>query len=142
MGKPKRTISFLLPRYESPPMTWRMVIHRRAVQAARLAGVRLKDFKREGAVAVDVSLYLTEGSAFDMHDVDNRLKDILDALQGRAGGPKGTRTSLAPKIIANDSSVRSAAIRKSYPPKSGLGGGGRVTVRSFLVAGRGGSSRW
>ena len=132
MGKPRRTISFPLPPYEHPPMTWRRAIHRRAVQAARLAGVRLKDFKREGAVAVDVSLYLKEGSEFDMHDVDNRLKDILDALQGRAGGRKGTKTGRAPKIIANDSSVRSAAIRKSYPPKSGLGDGGRVTVRSLL----------
>lgn len=91
----------------------------------------LKDFKRESAVAVDVILYLPRGGPFEMHDVDNRLKDILDALQGRAGGLKGLRTSLAPRILANDSSVRSVVIRKTTPPKSRLGDGGRVTIRSL-----------
>lgn len=131
MAKSKRTISFLLPPYGYPPNAWREAIHRRAVQAARLRGVRLKDFKRESAVAVDVKLYLSKGGPFDMHDVDNRLKDILDALQGSAGGAKGARSSLAPKIIANDSSVRSAVIRKTSPPKNRLGDGGRVTIRSL-----------
>ena len=56
MAKSKRTISFLLPPYGYPPNAWREAIHRRAVQAARLRGVRLKDFKRESAVAVDVTV--------------------------------------------------------------------------------------
>ena len=129
MAKSKRTISFLLPKYAHRPNEWRRAIHRRAVQAARLAGVKLKSVKRSREVVVDVKLYLSKGGPLDMHDVDNRLKDILDALQGRAGGRKGRGTGLPAKIIANDSSVSEVTIRKTSPPKSQLGDGGRVTVR-------------
>jgi hypothetical protein len=131
MPKTRKTISFLIPPYGAPRNTWRKSIHRRAVLQARETGVRLKDFKRELAVSVTVKLYLPRGAAYEMHDVDNRLKDILDALQGRAGGPKHKGTALHPRIIDNDSSVRDASIRKNHPPKSGLGDGGRVTIRAL-----------
>jgi Holliday junction resolvase RusA-like endonuclease len=56
-----------------------------------------------------------------MHDVDNRLKDILDALQGRAGGPKSTRKLKA--IIPNDSQVFCVTVEKLPAPwqSHGLG---------------------
>jgi hypothetical protein len=49
------------------------------------------------------------------------LKDVLDALQGRAGGPKNKHT-LAP-IIPNDRQVCRVIIEKLAPPwqSRGLG---------------------
>ena len=61
-----------------------------------------------------------------MHDVDNRLKDIMDALQGRAGGKKGSG-SLVP-IIPNDRQVFKVTIEKMPPPKQSLGLG-HLTVK-------------
>ena len=57
--------------------------------------------------------------ALEIHDVDNRLKDILDALQGRAGGSQAIR-KLQP-IILNDRQIYYVTITKSVPPKKSLG---------------------
>ena len=51
--------------------------------------------------------------------MDNRIKDILDALQGRMGGSKAVR-KFAP-IILNDRQVYRVTITKSVPPKQSLG---------------------
>ncbi len=45
------------------------------------------------------------------HDVDNRLKDVLDALQGRAGGSKVSH-DLDP-IIPNDRQIYRVSVEKS-----------------------------
>jgi hypothetical protein len=63
-----------------------------------------------------------------MHDVDNRLKDILDALQGRAGGPKKKRT-LEP-IIPNDRQIYRVIMEKGLPPRQSKGFG-HLTIRKF-----------
>jgi Holliday junction resolvase RusA-like endonuclease len=63
---------------------------------------------------LEVVLYLGTHQ-LGVHDVDNRLKDIMDALQGRAGGSKTTR-ALTP-IIANDSQIYKVTIEKKPPPK-------------------------
>ena len=59
--------------------------------------------------------------ALEIHDVDNRLKDILDALQGRMGGSKAVR-KFEP-IILNDRQVYRVIVNKSAPPgqSHGLG---------------------
>jgi hypothetical protein len=133
MPKQKKPISFLIPPYRHPRNEWRRAIHRRAVEAARAAGIPLKRFKKLGAVSVNVKLYLHRDIG-RFHDVDNRLKDILDALQGRAGGKKGRKSGLRDKIIKNDSVVRRVEILKTVSPKSGMGDGGRVTVRPFKLS--------
>ena len=70
---------------------------------------------------VDVRLVMTE-SMLRFHDVDNRLKDVLDALQARVGGPKSER-KLAP-LIPNDFQVVRATIEKV----SGTPVGGCLTI--------------
>jgi hypothetical protein len=48
------------------------------------------------------------------HDLDNRLKDIMDALQGRAGGSKMIRTSLPLfQMTGRSSIVIEVATRKT-----------------------------
>jgi hypothetical protein len=66
-----------------------------------------------------------------VHDVDNRLKDCLDALQGCAGGSK-KRRSLDP-IIPNDRQIYRVVIEKSLPPKQAKGLG-HLTIRRFRDA--------
>jgi len=58
---------------------------------------------------LDIRLYLPE-RALTFHDIDNRLKDIMDALQGRVGGPKG-KQPIAPTIV-NDRQVWRVTIEK------------------------------
>lgn len=115
MAKPRQKLKFRLPEYQSPRNAWRKLIHREALKAAKRQGV---EYGAEAKLAVEVKLYL-RGRALEIHDVDNRLKDILDALQGRAGGSKALRR-LKP-IILNDRQIYRVTITKSLPPKQSLG---------------------
>lgn len=117
MSKPKQKLKFRLPEYESPRNAWRKKIHAAALRAAQTQRV---EYGPEVKLAVEVKLHL-RGRALEIHDVDNRLKDILDALQGRAGGSKAMRR-LKP-IILNDRQVYRVVVNKSSPPgqSHGLG---------------------
>jgi hypothetical protein len=81
---------------------------------------------------VEVLLYLKRGKRHDIHDVDNRLKDILDALQGRF---RGYAPKKVPRLIANDNKICRAVIEKRATPKvfkNKTGDtGGKLTIRAF-----------
>jgi len=76
---------------------------------------------------LEIVLYLGS-QELRFQDVDNRLKDIMDALQGRAGGTKKV-TTMAP-IIANDSQIYKVTIEKRHPPKQSRGLG-HLTIKSY-----------
>jgi len=76
---------------------------------------------------INIKLYL-EGTALSSHDVDNRLKDIMDALQGRIGGPKKIRR-WAP-IIPNDNQIYRVTIEKALAPKQSKALG-HVLIRRY-----------
>jgi hypothetical protein len=77
-----------------------------------------------------VLLYLKKGKRHDIHDVDNRLKDILDALQGRFGGSKTIKSKS--RLIQNDRQVCRVVIEKQKIPKSlGDDAGGRLRIRPY-----------
>jgi hypothetical protein len=50
------------------------------------------------------------------HDVDNRLKDIMDSLQGRMGGSK--KEQLFERLIPNDSQIQSQLKRRGRQSKA------------------------
>ena len=75
---------------------------------------------------LNVKLYL-EGTALSSHDVDNRLKDIMDALQGRAGGSKKIRRWVP--IIPNDNQIYRVTIEKALAPKQSEGLGHVLITR-------------
>jgi hypothetical protein len=77
---------------------------------------------------ISVMLYL-KPSHLAMSDLDNRLKDVLDALQGRAGGPKARRR-LNP-IIPNDSQIWRATVEKSAAAIQSQSSGGYFSIRGF-----------
>ena len=66
---------------------------------------------------LDVLVYMDEGE-LSFHDVDNRLKDIMDALQGRIGGPKAER--VFPPIVLNDSQFYRASVEKQLTTPQSL----------------------
>ena len=59
-------------------------------------------------------LYFTEPDLSKM-DVDNRLKDVMDALQGQIGGA-GKKRPRPKKILPNDSQIYRVTVEKGLPP--------------------------
>ena len=75
-------------------------------------------------------LYLRKGKRHHIHDVDNRLKDILDALQGRFGGSKSARSKT--RLFDNDRQVSRVVIEKQPIPKNlDDDAGGRIMIRIY-----------
>jgi hypothetical protein len=125
---------------------WRQEILSCARKAARARG---RKWVNRGPFEVVVLLYLTEGKQYDKHDVDNRLKDVLDGLQGAFYNKERGKHRAQGRIIKNDSSVCRVIVEKQYLPKKHKNrespSGGRLIVRAYkegrwpfrIAAGRG-----
>ena len=114
---PKRPlkISFRIPPYPSGrKLKWRHAIYAAADEARKQAGVK---YTQRDRLEVHVRLYM-DASLLASHDVDNRAKDVLDALQGRAGGSKRVRQLSA--IIPNNNQVFKLVVEKALPSKQSL----------------------
>src|SRR5882724_6627786 len=107
MAKSRKSLTFELPAHQTPRQKWRRAIRRYAERARRRAHLR---YTESDKVQLQVRIYLTHGVAA-IHDVDNRLKDIMDALQGRISGPK-RRPPRSPIIIANDNQIWRVLVEK------------------------------
>ena len=127
MAKTRRTISIGLPGYQRDRLRWRRQILESVLNGQTARSVR---YDPDARFEVVVLLYLKKGKRHDIHDVDNRLKDILDALQGRFGGPKSVRRKC--RLFENDRQVSRVVIEKQPIPK-GLsdGAGGRLLIRLY-----------
>jgi hypothetical protein len=121
MRKETKKLKFRLPLYKAPRNDWRTQINAAARLARRKTGVKYDPSDR---LAVKVRLYLPD-AALAANDVDNRMKDVFDALQGRVGGPKAKRT--LPAIIPNDNQIFRVEMEKALAPKQS-GGLGHVSI--------------
>lgn len=123
---PKRPLKLTLriPPYKGPRNQWRRKLHEIVLEKQTESPVRYAETDK---LEIRVRLYI-EGAALAMHDVDNRLKDIMDALQGRAGGSKAKRRIVA--IIPNDRQIYRVIMEKGPPPKQSHGLG-HLTIRRF-----------
>ncbi len=117
VAKRRMTLRMRIPPYRHPRNAWRELIHAEAVKVAESRGVL---YRPEDRLELVITLYLDQDE-LRFHDVDNRLKDIMDALQGRAGGPK-SRQHLIP-VIPNDHQVFRVSIEKMHPPGQSRGMG-------------------
>ena len=111
MAKRRMSLRVRIPPYKHPRNFWRESIHSEVVNVANDRGVL---YQPDDKLELIIMLYLDE-TGLRFHDVDNRLKDIMDALQGRAGGSKAKR-HLIP-IIQNDHQVFKVTIEKMLPPR-------------------------
>lgn len=124
MAKRRMRLRVRIPPYRHPRNAWRELIHSEAVKVAHDRGV---SYQPEDKLELLITLYLDE-TGLRFHDVDNRLKDIMDALQGRAGGPKAKRR--LPTIIPNDHQVFRVSIEKMLPPGQSHGMG-HLVIREY-----------
>jgi hypothetical protein len=117
MPKAKKAITVRIPAYISPRQEWRRRIARSVQTEQRRTGVF---YSNTDKIEVRVCLYI-KPPRLSIHDLDNRLKDILDALQGRFGGPQ----KVAPRspTIPNDRQIWRITAQKAEPPwqSNGLG---------------------
>jgi Holliday junction resolvase RusA-like endonuclease len=117
-----------LPPYENPRNAWRRLIHKEVVKAARASQTQ---FSREDRFKVSIQLHMSQ-RMLGFHDVDNRLKDILDALQGRMGG----KSRVGKSLIHNDSQIIAVTISKVLVQDRSRAGGILTIVKI------GARSRW
>jgi hypothetical protein len=124
-----------LPPYTTDRKRWRRKILTSARKA--LGSVAATEWDNTGPFEVALLLYLGNwGKEYGKHDLDNRLKDVLDGLQGafyyKADGKKRSRF----RLIRNDASVCRAVVEKQERPlkyrnKAGTAPAGRVIVRPY-----------
>lgn len=110
MSKRRQTMRVRIPPYKHPRNEWRRSIHTELVNASASQRVSYRTGDR---LELLITLYIPE-KQIGWHDVDNRLKDIMDALQGRAGGAKKNH-GLAP-IVPNDHQIQKVTVEKLTPP--------------------------
>lgn len=124
----KMRLKVRLPPYKTPRAKWRRRLHEAIAAELSKTGIR---FTENDRLSMEVRLYLDAGQ-LRFHDVDNRLKDVMDALQGRIGGTKSKKPSVSP-LIPNDSQVYRARVEKSLPPKQSHGRG-HLAIRTMKRA--------
>src|SRR6266480_3948488 len=128
MPKRRLTLRVRIPPYRHGRNAWRRALHAAVVERQRIRRVSYSAFDR---LEVRVLLYM-ERRSLRSNDVDNRVKDVLDALQGRAGGPK--RLHRLSPVVPNDRQIFKLTVEKALPPKQSKGLG-FLLVRKY-TAGR------
>ena len=124
---PKRPLKLKIriPEYTGPRNTWREAIHRAVTEVQRTTPVK---YGPSDKLEVALRLYFTNRRSAEIHDVDNRLKDCLDALQGRVGGTKTKAVRALEPIIPNDRQIWRVIVEKALAPKQAHGRG-HLTIR-------------
>ena len=117
MAKQPLSLKVRLPQYEPPRNEWRKKLHTGIMSATKDKGI---EYTADQKLELYITLYLEEPH-IRFHDVDNRLKDIMDSLQGRMGGSK--KQQQFKRLIPNDSQIYKVTIEKKRPPiqSHGLG---------------------
>lgn len=126
MAKRPLNLKVRIPPYRTPRNAWRRDIHKAVLESQKKAKV---SYGTRDRLEIRARLYLHEHGLF-FHDVDNRLKDIMDALQGRVGGTRTKKNRLRRPIIPNDSQVWRVTIEKGPPPGQSHGFG-HLVIRKF-----------
>jgi Holliday junction resolvase RusA-like endonuclease len=128
MAKIRQTIRAVLPTYLKDRQKWRKQILRNVRRVKEEKGI---EYAPDQLFAVEVILYMDRGKRHEIHDVDNRLKDILDALQGKFLGSMGKKV----RLIENDNKICKATIEKRPTPKvfknKKENAGGRIVIRPY-----------
>lgn len=100
MAKRRFTITATLPAYAPPRNEWRRRVHASVLEAQTFRGVGYRESDR---LELRVSLFLGQ-RPLDVHETDERVKDIIDALEGRIAGRR-SRRRIAP-IVATGQILR------------------------------------
>jgi hypothetical protein len=94
MAKRRFTISATLPAYAPPRNEWRRRVHAAVLEAQTFRGV---GYGETDQLELRIALFLGQRD-LDIHEIDERLKDIVDALEGRIAGRR-SRRRIAPIVL-------------------------------------------
>lgn len=124
MVKRRLKIIARIPNYMVDSVEWKKCIYEEVRKAQRRAGVR---YSRRDKLEVNVCFHL-QGHKLTKLDLDNRLKQVGDALQGfindkGAGGRK--------PIIPNDNQIYRFIAEKRLPAKRDLKALSTITIRRY-----------
>lgn len=136
MAKQKVKLQVRLPPYPTPKagsrltartpgLAWRRQVYGAIMKAASVQGVK----RLEGTeVDAELVIYLDPESQLRFHDIDNLLKHVFDALQGRLAGV-GRGQPLNQALLPNDHQIRRVIVEKRPPSKATQSS--RLVVRDY-----------
>ncbi len=116
-------LNVVVPKYLADRKEWRRQINAAIVSAQANGRVA---YNKDDKLEVQIRFYL-RNRKLTILDVDNRLKDVLDSLQGFIGD-KGKKGILGP-IIPNDNQVYRIVAEKRLPPKKDKEATGTILIR-------------
>lgn len=111
MSKQALKLKVRLPKYHNPRNAWRREI--RTAVRAKMKETNVR-YTAKDRLEIYLRLYFEE-STLSLLDVDNGLKDVMDALQGQVGGA-GKKRRRVKRIIPNDNQIYSVTVEKTLPP--------------------------
>jgi hypothetical protein len=106
-------------------VAWRKAIHAAICEVQDRGQVR---YSGADKLEVEIRFHL-ENPKLTILDLDNRLKDVLDALQGFIG-EKGKSRALRP-IIPNDSQIYRLVAEKRLAPKVNRAAQSMILIRRY-----------
>ncbi len=124
MAKRRFSITAVLPQYSPPRNEWRRRVHAAVLEAQTRRGVGYRETDR-----VEVRITLAIGDRpLEIHEIEERIKDTLDALEGRIAGPR-SRRRIAP-IIPDADQIRRIVIEKA-PARGRARAVGQVAIGRY-----------
>ncbi len=106
MAKRRSSIVAALPAYARPRNEWRRRVHATVLEALARRGVGYT-----GADRLELRIALALGERpLSLHAIDERVKDVVDALGGRIAGPR-SRRRIAP--IVEDGQIARIVLERS-----------------------------
>lgn len=112
MSKKPLKLHVRLPQYKFPRSAWRKDIYKEILKEAKKHNTVYSD---KDILELSIIIYL-DNKKISIIDVDNRLKDIMDAVQGYTGGAC-KKKHIFHSIIPNDNQIYKVIIEKKEPPK-------------------------
>ena len=133
MPKARSKLVVLLPRYPEkaggkqaikPGMGWRLEVYKKIKEAA--AEAEVGPYPADALIECQLRLAL-KASRLSIQDVDNLLKHVFDAMQGRLGGPKAKKRPW--HLLPNDYQIRLVTVEKVVAPRRKYGS--RLTISRY-----------
>jgi Holliday junction resolvase RusA-like endonuclease len=123
----KRSLKLIarIPNFMKDAEAWRRAIHAAVVEVQDRGNVTYSDTDK---LEVEILFHL-RNPKLTILDLDNRLKDVLDALQGFIG-EKGKSRALRP-IIPNDNQIYRLIAEKRLAPKVNPGALSTIVIRRY-----------
>lgn len=125
MAKRSLTLSARIPNFIKDSKAWRKAIHAAIVEKQDRGNVRYSDSDK---LEVEIRFHL-QNPKLTILDLDNRLKDVFDALQGFIG-EKGKSGALRP-IIPNDNQIYRLIAEKRLAPKMDRAALSTIVIRRY-----------